>query len=213
MTPKYYKIGQTIFPEKWLRNGHSICRDGDKIVVGSAQFVCANEHAASRAFNRIAALVGAEDLCALLDDEFPEEEEEGEPPPQEVQPAGPAPEETRWKPAMGELYWAAGSLAVFQRRWDADLWDQVYFDAGYVFKTEAEAKAHRVWRQETQWKPGAGERYWTFVGDGQIVSWQWQETAGDLADQRKFAAGLVFRTRAEAQAALAMRRTSGSAKK
>lgn len=57
--------------------------------------------------------------------------------------------------------------------------------------------------KQDRWKPQAGDSYWTVTSAGYVVEWQWCGEHGDENDRAAFAAGLIFRTRKEAEAALA----------
>jgi hypothetical protein len=57
--------------------------------------------------------------------------------------------------------------------------------------------------KQDRWKPKAGEKYWTLTVSECVTDWNWNGKRGDELDREKFNAGLVFRSREEAGAAIA----------
>lgn len=188
---KYYRIGNSVFPAKWLFNNYSVRRDGVHIYVGAAQFTCGTEHAASRTFDRIVAIMGAEDLCA--------------------EPAGVA----QWEPQAGTRYFIVEDGGVRSWIWAGSAFDELIHFGGGLFRSREEAEAALAKMKEREqpvepvepaaekrWKPEPDGPYWTLTG-GKVVEWRWYGDEGDWHDREKFDAGLVFRTKEEAEAALA----------
>lgn len=56
--------------------------------------------------------------------------------------------------------------------------------------------------KQDRWVPESGEWYW-MVWRGDVARWRWVRKNGDGDDRERLSSGLVFRTREEAEAALA----------
>lgn len=123
----------------------------------------------------------------------------------------------KWQPTKdGEKYWAIDGEEgrVYHGLWSQYEETAALFKRGRVFpsKEEAEAALAEIKSQKEQdsepavgvrWKPEFGDAYWTISPNDSVYSLSaicWND---DLYDCRQFAAGLVFRTKDEAQAALA----------
>lgn len=204
---KFYRIGNQLFDFETLESSR-IEVDGSNIVIGWRKCKLATAAEAQKAFDRIAAILGAEDLCGDEEMEMREEDEAV------AEPAN----KGRWVPEDGGAYWTIVDGDVIEYTWDGDQGDDIdreQFDAGLVFRTQKEAEAalaklmgpppeatHEAQPELTvddlapRKAQEFSDEYW-FAGAHWTGSCSWD---ADFTDKFRNIIGLAAQTRAEARA-------------
>jgi hypothetical protein len=229
---KFYRIGNQLFDFETLESSR-VEVDGSNIVIGWRECKLATAAEAQKAFDRIAAILGAEDLCG--DEEAPAAPKilysfgngrvvevkcnDSNYPYMSTHPAFfHTREEAQrvaevmarkgvWQPDLKEEYWTfSDSGFVGWDRWHLSSKNISDLDNGRVFRTREEAYSAAKLKERTT----AEERWKPEYGepywtivDGDVIECTWDGDQGDDLDREQFNAGLVFRTEEEAETSLA----------